>query len=293
VQVKPFFYGGILKHYPHHIGDFDKATRHLSRIERSVYRDLIDLYYDTERQLPLEIEWICRRIIAKTNEESTAVEQTLNEFFTKTPTGWYHARCEEEIERYRSNNSQKALAGKASAAAKALKTQQAINTRSTYVEQASSGAPTNQEPRTKNQYLIPLPPTGGSPIDHSGQPDQKQQSPRKVHEKHFPDCPHQRLLELWAKHLPHLSQPRVWEGSRKAAMRSRWQQAAKPSAYSPKGYASEPEGIAWWDSFFSYIAKDTTLPHGFESKGRTWRPDLEWVCNAANFQKIIDGKYES
>jgi hypothetical protein len=24
---------------------------------------------------------------------------------------------------------------------------------------------------------------------------------------------------------------------------------------------------------------------------RTWLPDLEWVVNAANFQKIIDGKY--
>ena len=30
---------------------------------------------------------------------------------------------------------------------------------------------------------------------------------------------------------------------------------------------------------------------GFETKGRTWRPDLEWVVNATNFQKIIDGKY--
>jgi len=147
-----------LKHYPHHIGDFDKATRHLTRIERSIYRDLIDLYYDTEQQLPLDTQWICRRIIARTNEESTAVEQTLNEFFTKTPTGWYHARCEEEIERYRSNNSQKAMAGKASAAAKAHKIQQALNARSTDVgtdvERASNGTPTNQEPRTNNHKPI-------------------------------------------------------------------------------------------------------------------------------------------
>lgn len=144
-----------MKHYPHHIGDFDKATRHLTRIERSVYRDLIELYYDIEKQLPLDAVWICRRIIARSNEESTAVEQTLNEFFTKTPTGWYHDRCESEIEHYRSNNSQKAQAGKASAAARALKKQQAMNACSTdvgtYVQQTSNGTPTNQEPVTSNQ----------------------------------------------------------------------------------------------------------------------------------------------
>lgn len=108
----------------------------------------------------------------------------------------------------------------------------------------------------------------------------------------LPDCPYQRILGLWGKRLPHLTQPRVWEGSRRKNMRARWQQAAKPSDFSPEGYASEEAGLAWWDSFFAYIASETTLAEGFSSNGRTWRPDLEWVCNAANFQKIIDGKYD-
>jgi uncharacterized protein YdaU (DUF1376 family) len=140
-----------MKHYPHHIGDFDKATRHLSRVERSVYRDLIDLYYDTEAQLSLDIAWLCRRIIARTNEESTAVEQVLNEFFTKTPTGWYHERCEEEIAAYRANNSQRAQAGKASAAAKAIKKLQALNGNSTHVEHPSQSVATNDNGASTNQ----------------------------------------------------------------------------------------------------------------------------------------------
>ena len=74
-------------------------------------------------------------------------------------------------------------------------------------------------------------------------------------------------------------------------MRQRWVQAARPSDYSPQGYADEESGVRWWDSLFGYIASDTTLAKGFESQGRVWAPDLEWVCNAANFQKIIDGKY--
>lgn len=142
-----------MKHYPHHIGDFDKATRHLSRLERSVYRDLIDLYYDTEKPLSLNKQSLCRRIIARSDEESTAVEQVLTEFFTETPAGWYHERCEEELDAYRANTSQKAMAGKASAAAKQQKKQQALNGKSTAVEQplksvatADNGASTNHQP---------------------------------------------------------------------------------------------------------------------------------------------------
>jgi hypothetical protein len=74
-------------------------------------------------------------------------------------------------------------------------------------------------------------------------------------------------------------------------MRQRWKQAARPSAYSPEGYRTGGEGLKWWDAFFGYIANDTTLASGFETNGRTWKPDLEWIINANNFAKIIDGKY--
>lgn len=148
-----------MKYYPHHIRDFDRATRHLTRIERSIYRDLIELYYDSEQVLALDLAALCRRIIARSDEERTAVEQVLNEFFTKTERGWYHERCEEEIEAYHSNTSQKSAAGKASAAKRASKRQQAINDSATAVptnvattvEIPLNGNPTNQEPGTRNQ----------------------------------------------------------------------------------------------------------------------------------------------
>jgi hypothetical protein len=110
-------------------------------------------------------------------------------------------------------------------------------------------------------------------------------------ETKFPPCPYSEILSLWKKHLPHLTQPRTWEGTRQANMKQRWIQAAKKSDYSPDGYKNLKDGIDWWDSFFDYIAKDTKLANGFESNNRTWKPDLEWVMNASNFQKIIDGKY--
>lgn len=147
-----------MKHYPHHIRDFNQATRHLTRIERSVYRDLMDLYYDTEKMLTLDRKALCRLVLARSDEESTAVEQVLNEFFTETPNGWYHERCEAELEAYRANTSQKAMAGKASAEAKRLKKLQAQNGNTTPVEQPlksvgtdGNGTPTNHQPSTINQ----------------------------------------------------------------------------------------------------------------------------------------------
>jgi uncharacterized protein YdaU (DUF1376 family) len=136
-----------MNYYPHHIGDFNSATRHLNRLERSIYRDLIELYYDTEQMLSLDSLTVCRKILANTQEEATVVEQTLNEFFKKTENGWFHDRCDQEIFKYKSNTTQKALAGKASAAKRATAVQQAINARSTNVEIPLNKRATNQEPK--------------------------------------------------------------------------------------------------------------------------------------------------
>ena len=140
-----------MKHYPHHISDFNNATRHLTRLERGLYRDLIDLYYETEAQLPLELQTLCRKIVA--NELSTDVERLLNEFFVKTPKGWFHERCEEEISNYQANNSQRALAGKASAAKKALKKQQALNGNLTSVETPLNDSLTEMHNQSTNQPI--------------------------------------------------------------------------------------------------------------------------------------------
>jgi hypothetical protein len=107
----------------------------------------------------------------------------------------------------------------------------------------------------------------------------------------FPTCPHKDLIRLYAKNLPNLPVPRVWDGGRQSLMRQRWVQAGKPSSFSEKGYNSLESGLSWWDSFFGYIANDTKLANGFESNGRTWTPDLPWIIKSSNFAKIIDGKY--
>jgi uncharacterized protein YdaU (DUF1376 family) len=89
-----------MNHYPHHIGDFNNATRHLSRVERSIYRDLLDLYYDTEKPLRNDFSWLQRRILCDEQDRETFIF-VLNEFFVLEADGWHNARCDRELVAYR------------------------------------------------------------------------------------------------------------------------------------------------------------------------------------------------
>lgn len=107
-----------MNHYPHHIGDFNNATRHLTFVERALYRELLDLYYDAEKPLNSDTEKLARRVLANTPELRAALESVLDEFFKNTPEGFRNRRCDREIEKYHAQQEQASRAGKASAAAR-------------------------------------------------------------------------------------------------------------------------------------------------------------------------------
>jgi len=138
--------------YPHHISDFNNATRHLTRVERSVYRDAIELYYDTESALIFDVGRLERRLICTDETEKEALKSILSEFFIKTDEGFIHERCEIEIAKYRANTSAKAKAGIASAEARRKKKAEREQ-KSTGVEHALNSVEQtiNQEPITNNQ----------------------------------------------------------------------------------------------------------------------------------------------
>lgn len=134
-------------YYQKHIGDFNNATRHLTRVERSLYSDAIELYYETEKPLINDFERLCKLLLAVTEEEKTALKSILSEFFTETEKGFLNKRCNEEIVKYQSLISSRSKAGKASA-------KKRINKCLTSVEHMSNTKATNQEPITKNQEPI-------------------------------------------------------------------------------------------------------------------------------------------
>lgn len=90
-----------MNYYPHHIGDFNAGTVRMLRLERWIYRDMIEVYYDTEQPLPADLDAVCKKIGARGEEERAIVQEILNDKFTLEEDGYHHARCDAEIAEYR------------------------------------------------------------------------------------------------------------------------------------------------------------------------------------------------
>ena len=146
-----------MHYYQHNIADFNNATRHLTRVERSLYRDMIELYYDKEQPLPLDETQLFRRVLAVTDEEKQAVKNVLADFFVLSDEGWRHGRCDTEIEAYHAKQEQQSRAGKASAAKrgnrKTTTDEPTNNQQSTNVERPLNGRSTTDEPTNNHKPI--------------------------------------------------------------------------------------------------------------------------------------------
>jgi len=151
--------------YQHNIKTFNNATRHLTRVERSLYRDLIELYYDTEHPLQaVDFSRLCRQVIANSDEEKDALKYVLSEFFVKTGDVYTHNYCDEVIDKFQTGIDAKSKAGVASAQSKKNRAMERINERSNKKQHENeneateintcSTVVTNQEPETINQEPV-------------------------------------------------------------------------------------------------------------------------------------------
>lgn len=152
-----------MHYYQFNIGDYAKATRHLSNLEDLVYRRLIELYYDTEEPLITDIKKLSRLINMRENEEE--IRTVLDDFFVETEGGYSQSRIENEIASYKAKaesarvngkkggRPKKAKANPTETEGKAKKTQSVNleNQTETEGKAKKSESKANQEPRTINQ----------------------------------------------------------------------------------------------------------------------------------------------
>ena len=249
---------------PLYVADYLSATSRLTTEQHGAYLLLLMDYW--KNGPPPDNDGVLAQITKLSPDGWSNARTMLQGYFQQQSGQWLHSRVEQELAKANHNKEVNSRRGKAGADARYGK----------------KDAPTMLEASLVHSSSPSPSPSPSSSIEE-GKPS--------LSTAKLMTCPQEQILKLWAKHLPHLAQPRSWEGTRRANTKQRWNQASRPSAYSPDGYQTEAAGIKWWDSFFGYIARDTSLSNGFETAGRTWRPDLEWVMNATNFQKIIDGKY--
>ena len=251
-----------MNHYPHHIGDFNNATRHLTRVERSLYRDMLELYYDTEQPLNSDPKKIARRVLAITDDEREAMNLVLEEFFVLQEDGWHNSRCDAEIAKYQGQIEQASRAGKASAAKRYGKNL-------TTVER-----PLNQ----------PEPEPEPEPIKEAN---------ASLSSAALSDCPHGEIIDLFAKHLPTLPQPRreLWSGQREKSLAARWRWVLTAKKSNGTRYAEDREqALEFFDRFFAYVA---TCPLLVGDNARAWTADLGWLVKSENFTKVLQGNYQA
>lgn len=92
------------------------------------------------------------------------------------------------------------------------------------------------------------------------------------------NCPHDEIIKLYAKHLPMLTQIKVWSDARAKNLKTRWREDTKR------------QNLDYWDRFFGYIEKSDFLTG---RDGKWQNCDLAWLVKSENFIKVLEGKYEN
>jgi len=245
-----------MHYYQFSIGDYRAATAHLSNEEDLAYRRLLDMYYDTEQKIPLDTQWVARRL----RLDAHVVRDVLNDMFVQHEDGWYHARCADVIEQYHAMAEKNRANGRLGGRKK-----NPVGSDSQPIAKATI----NQEPITNNQVETDICPPDGERSDG------------------LPDCDHKKVIELYHQHLPTLRKVEVWNAARQGYLRQRWREVAAEMKQ-----PSSDEMLNWWAGFFQHINKSKFLTGKVSGKdGRSFIADLEWIIKPSNFAKIIEGKY--
>lgn len=139
--------------YKFNIGDYARSTRHLSNEEDLAYRRLLDMYYENEAPIPVETQWVARRI----RVASEVVQIVLEDMFELTEDGWKHARCEADIEEYQRNAERNRENGKRGGRPKSVSKkpkQNPVGSQSDASGNPNQTPNTNHKPLTTNQEPI-------------------------------------------------------------------------------------------------------------------------------------------
>lgn len=248
-----------MHYYQFNIGDYAKATRHLSNLEDLVYRRLIELYYDTEEPLITDIKKLSRLINMRENEEE--IRTVLDDFFVETEGGYSQSRIENEIASYKAKaesarvngkkggRPKKAKANPTETEGKAKKTQSVNleNQTETEGKAKKSESKANHKPITNNQY-------------------------NNI-------C--QQIADAYNSQLSELGKVITLSDKRKSQIRGCIKEF--------KNTDYDFEKIETWSSLFSYIQESDFLM----GRKENWSANFDFIIKKGNLLKIIEGAYEN
>jgi len=261
--------------YKRFMADYAKKTARLTLAQHGAYTLLLDEIYTTEAGLPCEFPELYRICRAMTKPEQEAVKFVAETYFPIGPDGLRNnERAAEELH----------LAAPAMEAAR-------LNGKKGGRPQTE---PTGIETNNPVGFINGTDWGRNVKAPHSSEVIQEDKSSSSAK---LPDCPHDQLIDLFAKNLPELPQPRksLWATGKNApALKTRWRwvMTAKYESGARAGErmaTTTEEGLVWFDRFFAYVAKSDWLT----GKTSSWSADLGWLSNSANFEKVLQGNYEN
>jgi uncharacterized protein YdaU (DUF1376 family) len=261
-----------MKFYPHHINDYSSATAHLSFEEDCCYRRLLDRYYDTE--LPLEPD--TQLLSRKCRVSAGVIESVLSEFFTLIDGKWHNSRADEEIARWYDKSSK----ARQSAEVRWSKQKNNANVVRSNSERNANALRTHCE---GNATQDPIPNTQEvnlNPLVDADAPTTVDKSASRL-----PNCPHQKLVELFHVEAPSLPQIAKLNEARKAALAKLWKQVLIDNKFK-----TEAEGLEYFEAYFNHVEGSDFLT-GRAKNGREWNANFDWVIVPKNFVKIIENTY--
>ena len=101
-----------------------------------------------------------------------------------------------------------------------------------------------------------------------------------------PLCPFIELVRLYHETLPELPVVKKHTSTRQTAARGRWRETWKYLRREGKPHDAK-DLLDYFTRYFAYVAKSDWLM----GRIRPWRADFEWLLNATNFAKVVEGRY--
>ena len=84
-----------MNYYYHHIGDFKKDTNYLTHQQRSIYLEMLWMYYDQEHGLEKDLQVLAMKV----QSDMDTVKLLLSLYFDEEEECYTHKRIEEELQR--------------------------------------------------------------------------------------------------------------------------------------------------------------------------------------------------
>lgn len=263
-----------VKYFQLHIGDYAKATGHLSALEEGIYFRLLRIYYDSERPLPNDIGRVQRLARAMSDDEKHVVQDMLDEFFVNCDDGWHHNRADEELQKFY-EKSEKARISAEIGWSKRVRKPSVEKNECERIENACD--PLCDGNATHNP--IPITHNPNKELSTSSDVEGIGQAEPPLPTNGFHVCPTAKIVDLYHKILPKLPRVEKITAKRRGQIQQRWREDLPTMEH--------------WENFFADVsASDFLMGRSIPVNGRTiFRADIEFLTNASNFAKISEGKY--